>query len=180
MNKVEHMVRETTDRDLVVILSICEAAFDSEENLPGLVKNLFEDETARPFLSLLAFEDKTAIGHILFTHATIGKTVAALLAPLAVIPEYQNRGIGGRLIQTGCAMLKNAGVEVVFVLGYPDYYQRHGFVPAGRHGMHTPFPIPEQNADAWMVRELVPDTIENICGILKCADAINRPEYWRE
>jgi putative acetyltransferase len=72
------------------------------------------------------------------------------------------------------------GVELVFVLGHPGYYPRHGFTPAGVLGFHAPYPIPEKNADAWMVQELHPGVIGRARGKILCADAINRPEYWRE
>lgn len=175
------MIRETTENDLAEILAVEGAAFGAEADvIRELVENLLKDPSAEPALSLLAYEDETAAGHVLFTHAEVGGIAAALLAPLAVRPEYRNRGVGGRLIEVGMAMLKTAGMPLVFVLGYPDYYNRHGFNAAGRQGLHAPFPILEKHAEAWMVRALQPGILENVTGTLKCANAINKVGYWVE
>ena len=49
------------------------------------------------------------------------------LAPVAVLPEHQRRGIGGRLIRRGLDLLREWGEQIVIVLGHPDYYPRFGF-----------------------------------------------------
>lgn len=58
-----------------------------------LTASLLEDESARPALSLLARHEGKAVGHILFTRATfkgeMDSPLMHILAPLAVIPEYQ-------------------------------------------------------------------------------------------
>ncbi|NIP71638.1 MAG: N-acetyltransferase, partial [Gammaproteobacteria bacterium] len=79
---------------------------------------------------------------------------SAILAPLAVHPDHQGRGIGGSLVREGLARLKGAGVELVFVLGYPAYYAKLGLSPAGEKGFEAPHPIPPESADAWMVQAL--------------------------
>jgi putative acetyltransferase len=71
-------------------------------------------------------------------------------------------------------------VDLVFVLGHPAYYPRFGFSPAGARGLDAPYPIPQKNAEAWMVRELRPGVIGDCSGRVICADALADPEYWRE
>jgi len=87
-----------------------------------LVASLLEDESARPALSLLARYEGKAVGHILFTRATfkgeMDSPLMHILAPLAVIPEYQGMGVGGRLIRTGIEHLRLMGCQTVFVLGH--------------------------------------------------------------
>jgi putative acetyltransferase len=70
------------------------------------------------------------------------------------------------------------GVELVFVLGHPSYYPRHGFEPAIRLGLMAQYPISPE--EAWMVRALRPGVIGQVRGTVVAADAMNRPEYWRE
>jgi len=104
----------------------------------------------------------------------------AILAPLAVVPDRQRQGIGGALIERDLQMLRRSGVDLVFVLGHPDYYPRHGFEPAGSLGFAAPFPIPPKDAGAWMVQAMRPGLTGSLRGTVLCADSMNRPEYWRE
>lgn len=176
-------IRQATHKDLPAIRSIMRSAFGSDDEAE-LTANLLSDDSALPVLSLLAIQDRTPVGHILFTNATITgthrQTRCSLLAPLAVVPDHQNKGIGKSLIHHGIEQLRQTGVELVFVLGHPGYYTRHGFAPAGKQGINAPYPIPDKHADAWMVRPLTNNVIGSVTGTLKCANALARPEYWRE
>jgi putative acetyltransferase len=176
------MIREASASDLSDVLYVEREAFGSVE-VPNLVRDLLEDSSARPLLSMLAFEGDQAVGHILFTKAildTDDSLSISILAPLAVVPSRQKQGIGGKLIETGLKILKASGVELVFVLGHPEYYPRHGFSPAGIRGLHAPYPIPEKNAGAWMVQELRSGIIDRVKGAIMCADKMNEPQHWRE
>ncbi len=178
-------IREASNSDLEDVLFVERLAF-GEEQEAELVRNLLNDPSANPILSLLAFQDDRPIGHILFTKADIRNNhnilslSIAILAPLAVVPDAQKQGIGGKLIETGLQQLSKSGVALVFVLGYPEYYSRHGFKPAGRLGFDAPYPIPDKNADAWMVQALRPGVIASVSGRVICANTLNKPEYWRE
>ena len=94
------------------------------------------------------------------------------------MPEEQSRGIGGRLIERGVELLTETGTGLVFVLGHPGYYPRHGFGAASPFGLAAPYPITPD--EAWMVRALRPGLIGAVRGTVRCADALDRPEYWRE
>jgi len=181
MNKMN--IREALDSELDDVLSIERAAFGSDEEAE-LVRALIGDDSAKPIVSLLAFEESRAVGHILFTKARIAEAEAhpsvAILAPLAVMPDAQKQGIGGKLIERGLKVLSESGVDLVFVLGYPEYYPRYGFKPAGCLGFDAPYPVPDKNADAWMVQALRPEGIGSVRGKVICADALNKPEHWRE
>jgi putative acetyltransferase len=174
-------VREAASSDLNDTLFVERAAFEREE-IVQLVADLLADPTAEPTLSLLAFVDGKPVGHILFTavRVTNSSFKAAILAPLAVVPDHQKKGIGGELIRSGLQRLSESGVELVFVLGHPEYYPRHGFEPAGQLGFEAPYPIPEEHADAWMVQALRPDILGRISGKVVCANALDKPEHWRE
>ncbi len=149
-----------------------------------LVNGLLNDKTGMPLLSLLAVKNNRPVGHILFTKATIVQTDepadVRILAPLAILPKAQNQGIGGQLIKTGLEQLKASGVELVFVLGHPNYYPRSGFKPAGVLGYEAPYYLPVKNATAWMVQELSHGVIKRVSGTVLCCKAMDKPEYWRE
>jgi putative acetyltransferase len=176
-------IREATERDMPAVLAVHRGAFGRDEEA-RLVRALVDDPSARPYLSLVALAGDRVLGHILFTRAVLRnapRTVSAsLLAPLAVEPDAQGRGIGGRLIGDGLARLSEAGTELVFVLGWPDYYTRFGFTPAGSQGFAAPYPIPQKDADAWMVLALRENVLGTLQGRVVCANALDKPEYWKE
>ncbi len=175
-------IAEASDADLEDVLFVERMAFGQDEEAE-LVRALLDDPSARPLLSLLAYEEERPVGHILLTAAQLegaAHVSVAILAPLAVVPDSQGRGIGGALIERGIELLSESGVELVFVAGHPDYYPRHGFEPAGSLGFAAPHPIPDKDADAWMVRALTPGVIGSVRGKVICADALDKPEHWRE
>ncbi len=176
------IIREAQYSDLDSVLFVERKAFGSEEEA-NLVRELLTDASAKPIVSLLAFQENRAVGHILFTKARLEPESTfsiSILAPLAVMPDAQNQGIGGKLIEFGLQILSKAGVDLVFVLGYPTYYSRYGFKPARNLGFDTPYSIPEAHADAWMVQALRPGVIGVITGKVICADKLQNPKYWRE
>lgn len=176
-------IRASLDSDLDDVLVVERKAFGKDTEAE-LVRDLLRDPSAEPLYSFLAFENDRAVGHILFSSARLencDKAVSiAILAPLAVIPDFQRQGVGGRLIAHGLKVLTNAGVDLVFVLGHPGYYPRFGFEPAGVLGLQAPYPIPDKDADAWMVQALRSGVTGSVCGKVRCADMLDKPEYWRE
>jgi putative acetyltransferase len=54
---------------------------------------------------------------------------------MAVLPEFQNRGIGSALVRAGLEACRNIGESVVFVLGHLEFYPRFGFQPAAQKGL---------------------------------------------
>jgi putative acetyltransferase len=179
-------IRESIESDSLEIENIHAKAFGKKEGpiIAKLVHDLFSDETAEPLLSLVAVENKNLIGHILYTKIKIAQTKesvsARILAPLAILPDFQKKDVGGQLIKESLYQLKNKGVELVFVLGHPNYYPRSGFIPAGVLGFEAPYPIPDEHAGAWMVQELCPGVIGRVKGEVQCSDVLNQPEHWRE
>lgn len=179
-------IKQTTQVDLQDILHVENLAFgdDKGPEIVGLVDDLLKDPTATPRLSLLAFDNDKPVGHILFTRSEIEgaeKSISSvILAPLAVIPEAQSQGVGRQLIERGLQILTESNTHLVFVLGHPGYYPRHGFTPAFPFGLHPTFPIPTINEPAWMVQELSPNTLNHVTGKITSADALNHPQYWQE
>lgn len=117
-----------------------------DEPLAALVKALLELPDA--VLSLTARVDGEIAGHALFTLCELENGgCAALLGPLAVRPDLQRQGVGGRLIRSGIDMLASSDASHVVVLGDPAYYGRFGFKP--ERDIRPAHPIPEKWADAW-------------------------------
>lgn len=179
-------IRPSAVSDLQAISQVHLDAFGPVEGpeIVDLVSGLLRDETAVPYLSIVAESGGRLTGHVLFTAARLDLPaegpVARILAPLGILQEFQRQGIGGLLVNRGLGILVDQGVDLVFVLGHPTYYPRFGFQPAGLVGFEAPYPIPEKNAAAWMVKALRPGAADRFAGTVECASVLNRPELWRE
>lgn len=118
-----------------------------------------------PRLSLVAVDESGVLGHILFTQLTVKDArlarAALALAPLAVRPAFQKRGIGSALVRRGLQDAREMGHRVVIVLGHPNYYPRFGFQPAQPLGIHPPF---EARVDAFLVLGLQPGALDGFRG----------------
>ncbi len=126
-------IRPAMRGDFDAIEAVHQAAFSVSDfgyNGEGLLARQLH-ETGDAVVSLLAEVEGTPVGHVLFSHIRVEADghplVAAALAPLGVVPEWQDRGIGADLIKAGLAALKPQGVQLVFVVGNTTYYPRFGF-----------------------------------------------------
>jgi len=95
-----------------------------------------------PELDIVAVHDGKIIGNIIYTKAVIagddGVEHGVLgMGPIAVLPEYQNKGVGGKLIAYTKNLARDMGYPAILLYGDPDYYCRHGFVPAEQFGIRT-------------------------------------------
>jgi putative acetyltransferase len=121
-------VRLAEAADAEAVRAVLTSAFPTPAEA-DLVERLAADgDLAFGFAAVL---DGLVIGYAGFSRMKAeadGDPVAALaLAPLAVRPSHQHRGVGGRLIECGLAAANGRGTNIVFVLGNSDYYGRHGF-----------------------------------------------------
>ncbi|WP_064093452.1 GNAT family N-acetyltransferase [Rossellomorea aquimaris] len=163
-------IREEQPEDFTKIKKVNDLAFKQKaESL--LITKIRQSEAYIPELSLVAVLNKTIIvGHILFSHITIDSYPSIALAPVAVLPQHQGRGIGSLLIQQGIKVAKERGFTSVVVLGHADYYPKFGFKKASDHGISAPFEVSDE---AFMVLELVPKALKNVNGIVKYSEAFN-------
>jgi putative acetyltransferase len=160
-------IREEQARDRRDVWEVNEAAFGHSDEA-DLVDKLREEGVV--LLSLVAEPDDEIIGHILFTRMTIetaqGVLPAVSLAPMAVAPGWQGRGVGSRLLREGLEKLRARGERIVLVLGHTHYYPRFGFSSALAAGLASPFP-----ADAFMALELAEGSLTGVQGTVRYAAA---------
>lgn len=184
MNSKDILIRKTAAADFNDIIEVEKLAFGYDKEAK-LVAELLTDPSAEPIISLLAFYKNEAIGHILFTRAYFDghpeQPLMHILAPLAVKPGYQRKGIGGLLIKSGISMLEEIGSNLIFVLGHKEYYPKYGFIPhATQLGYPAPYPVPDEYSDYWMVQPIGKVGFGIGKGKIKCSDVLNRPKHWRD
>jgi putative acetyltransferase len=109
-----------------------------------LVEAIRESDHYIPELSLVAVVDGQVVGHVMVSHVALddGTTQrrVASLAPLAVAPEFQGRGIGSALVRAVAARADAAGEPLMVLEGSPVFYGRLGFEPSARYGIDMELP----------------------------------------
>jgi putative acetyltransferase len=159
------LIRAETAEDRALVRRVNELAF-GRSNEADLVDAL--REKARPYISLVAIVDDEVVGHIFFSSVLIESgdhSFAALgLAPMAVLPAYQRRGIGSQLVREGLKESHRLGYDIVVVLGRPNYYPRFGFVPASLKGLRSEYDVADE---AFMVAEMKPDALAGCSGLVR-------------
>lgn len=165
--------------DRAGVRAVLEQAFPTRAEA-DLVDALRAEGAVVPELCLVATARRPAasadagdvVGHVAISRARLddgaGSSVPVLaLAPVAVLPEQQGRGIGGALVRAVLARAARTEIGLVILLGHPEYYPRFGFEPAGPLGVAAPFDVPP---DAWMAYRL-PAYAPGVRGTVVYADA---------
>lgn len=127
-------IRAEREGDAAAIRRVTEAAFRGRPYADGDEADVIERlrAAAALTLSLLATAGAETIGHAAFSPATLRGAAAPwyALGPVSVLPEYQRRGVGTALIESGLERLRERGAGGCILLGDPGYYARFGFAPA--------------------------------------------------
>lgn len=162
-------VRPEAMEDIPAIRIIEEAAFErlAEANLVDLCR-----ERGNAALSLVAVEADRIMGHILFTPVKLDPPHPGWnglgIGPVAVLPEFQRRGIGSRLMTIGLEICRQHGYDFIVLIGDPAYYCHFGFIPGREFGLSSDY----GDGDEFQVREMTP-------GVLRGANAVVKyvPEF---
>ena len=108
--------------------------------------------------SLAAEDDGRVAGHILLSWLHLemdGRQLRGLaLAPMAVAPAYQRRGVGSRLVIAAIEAARGLGADAIIVLGHPGFYPRFGFSPQAAAPLAAPF-----SGGAFMALSLTPGVL---------------------
>ena len=162
-------IRDETPEDYADVYRVNVIAF-GQQGEAALVERL---RVACEYVSLVAVEDDGVVGHIFFSPVTVeseGATFEAVgLGPMAVLPEYQGRGVGSQLVRRGLEECARRGHEIVFVVGHPEFYPSFGFTPAPSRGLTCEYPVPDE---VFMVAELREGALAGRTGLVKY-----RPEF---
>jgi putative acetyltransferase len=138
---MEIKIRNEGANDIEQVREVVCAAFptDVESRLVDALRT-----NGKATISLVAVNGEEVLGHILFSPVTAAPPTEAKgigLAPVAVRPEAQSRGIGSQLIREGLRLGKELDFDYCVVLGDPDYYQRFGFETASPFGIRNEYGV---------------------------------------
>ena len=161
-------IRPEAQADSAAVRSVNVAAFETPAEA-DLVEALHRKDMS--LVALVAEADGRIVGHILFSPVSLAEHANLNLmglAPMAVAPDYQRKGIGSALVREGLARCKDLGCRAVVVVGHAEYYPRFGFVPAHRFALRCEYDVP---ADVFMVAELEAGALNGASGLVRYDDA---------
>ena len=145
------MIREEEARDFGAIQRVLDEAFEGD-----VESRLVTELRCRGLvvMGLVAEIDGEVVGHILFSRIRVDSRDAVALAPMAVKPALQRKGIGSALVLEGLTRCKQAGEKLVLVVGHPEFYARFGFSAKQAAKLDC-----EYAGDAFLSLELVPGSL---------------------
>ena len=136
-------IRAERTGDREAIAAVVAAAFGSRAEA-DLVEAIRSSPEYVAGLALVAEGDGGVIGHVMVSHAELHDGDARhrifSLAPLAVAPSHQGRGIGSALVKAVTAAAHQAGAAFVVLQGDPLFYGRLGFEPCAPLGITMDLP----------------------------------------
>jgi len=164
-------IREEGPEDYIVIKETNDLAFGQEQEskiIDSLRKNCDN------LLSFVAVDNGKVVGHIMFSPVIIDGSENPIqgmgLGPMAVLPEYQRRGIGSVLVKEGISILKDRNCLFIILVGHPEYYHRFGFKKASLYNIKCQWEVPEE---AFMILVLNESAMSGVSGTAKYRDEFN-------
>jgi putative acetyltransferase len=133
-------VRATKPSDRDAVLDVVRAAFsyggtrDPQEEL-DIVIGTWALDAAPEGLDLVAVDDDTVVGYVVAAQGRLSGIGVLGVAPLAVSPLRQRKGIGTALMVDLIQRADADGWPLLLLVGDPAYYQRFGFEPASALGI---------------------------------------------
>ena len=131
-----------------------------------IVHNLRNIAAFVPELDFVATFDNKIIGNIIYSKAKVIddqniEHEVLCMGPLSVLPSYQKKGVGSKLIEHSTDKARDMGFKGVILFGNPDYYHRFGYCNAQNYNMST---SDGHNYDAFMALELYENSLQGIEG----------------
>jgi putative acetyltransferase len=130
-------LRPARPHDAAAIDALLGAAFGGQDEA-RLVERLRASGEA--IVELVAEEAGAVVGQLMLSRMVRPEGWLAL-APVAVAPGRQRRGIGAALVRAAEAAARAGGWQAVVVVGDPGYYGRFGFSVDAARRLASPYPL---------------------------------------
>lgn len=145
------IIRTAEKRDRSAIRLVEERAF-GQAGEADLVERLVANDDV--VLELVAEVGGAVVGHVLFSRLLVASGESAsfpavALAPLAVEPDHQRKGIGAALVEAAHAILIQRGERLSVVLGEPFTYGRFGYAHERAAAFESDYQCEALQALAW-------------------------------
>ena len=140
---------------------------------------LLSEDSILPSVHLVAEAEGKAVGHISFSpvhQKGLPRSIGYILAPLAVAPDWQKRGVGSALVKEGLRTLGQGASGAVLVYGDPDYYGRFGFTHQLAQHFLPPYPL--KYPSGWQASPLDSDRIPDTPVEIECVPPLHLAELW--
>ncbi len=170
----EMIIREEKEKDHLETENLTREAFWNVYR-PGclehlIVHRLHEKNAAIPELDCVIEEEGKIIANIIYTFSNVKDNNGTchkviIFGPVSVLPEYQRKGYGSKLINYTLEKVERMGFPVVFITGSPEYYGRFGFEAASKYGIyHEAFGTGESSR-FFLAKVFDPDKLSQIKGV---------------
>ena len=175
---MEITLRLEEEKDYRIVENLTREAFWNN-HVPGcdehlLIHNLRKSRDFIKELDFVAVLNGTIIGNIVYMKSKVLNNdiehTVLTFGPLSVLPEYQNKGIGSKLINHTITLSKEMGYKAIIIYGDPEYYKRFGFRESKEYKITNK---EKKYSVALLVLELYPDALNGIEGIFDEGDVYN-------
>ena len=132
---MEFELRLENEKDFGAVEALTREAFWNI-HVPGasehlLIHNLRKTKEFIRNLDFVAIANQKIVGNIAYVETKIinneKEYIVLTFGPVSVLPEYQNKGIGTKLINHTIQLSKEMGYKAIIIYGDPEYYKRFGF-----------------------------------------------------
>lgn len=93
-----------------------------------------------------------------------------IFGPVSVLPKYQKKGYGEKLINYTIEKAKELGFDAIVIMGNPNYYKKFGFESCSKYKIYYEGIDKKEETPFFMIKILNDNNIENLKGIYSAPD----------